>query len=357
MIDPASHPGAVRPEKLETWTKEVLVVAGVRRSDAAVVARCLVEADLRGHHSHGVDLLPAYVRGFEERHLDPEPDVRVVHDSGAVVTVDGGNGLGHVVADFCCEIAIERARQFGVAVVCASSSNHFGMAGHWPLKAVRAGMIGHATTNGPLVMAPWGGRVRAICNNPLAWGIPAGSEPPIVLDMALTAGARGKIRLARQRGDRIPAGWAIDSFGEPTVDPADALDGVMLPLAEHKGSGLAVVNEVLASALSGASSLGAITAATMASSGVHSSWGIGHFFVVLDPGAFRPIDEFLGHVDSIIAELRATPPAPGFAGVEVPGARSAASEARGRRDGLRLDPGTVESLTDLGRRSGIEPPY
>lgn len=343
-------------EALERWASSILRSIGVEERGADTIARCLVEADLRGHHSHGIDLLPAYTRGYVEGHLNPTPEVRIVRDSGAVVVVDGDNALGHVVADFCCDTAIERARQFGVAAVSARSSNHFGMAGHWPLKAVRAQLIGHATTNGPMVMAPWGGRVASICNNPLAWGIPAGVEPPILLDMALTAGARGKIRLANQRNEPIPEGWALDRGGLPTTDAQQALDGVMVPLAEHKGSGLAIINEVLATALSGASFLGAIAEATMASSGVHKSWGNGHFFFMLDPAALRPLDEFLAHVDAIIREIRSNPPAVGSRGVDVPGARSAASEQRCRRDGVDLDVGTVRKLTELGAAYGLDTP-
>ncbi len=167
------------------------------------------------------------------------------------------------------------------------------MAGHWPLKAVRQGLVGFATTNGPPVMTPWGGRAGAICNNPFSWGIPAGEELPILLDMALTAGARGRVRLADQQGETIPEGWALDAEGAPTTDAAAALAGVMLPMGAHKGSGIAVVNEVLSSALSGALFLTQITSTTMASSGVHVSWRVGHFFLVLDPEAFRPRDEFL----------------------------------------------------------------
>jgi len=348
--------GRLDHQALERWASSILCSIDVDAGDADTIARCLVEADLRGHHSHGVDLLPAYVRGFVEGHLNPTPEVRIVRDSGGVVVVDGDNGLGHVVADFCCDVAIERARQFGVAAVSARSSNHFGMAGHWPLKAVRAQLIGHATTNGPMVMAPWGGRTASICNNPLSWGIPAGTEPPILLDMALTAGARGKIRLANQRNEPIPEGWALDRDGLPTTDAQRALDGVMVPLAEHKGSGLAIVNEVLASALSGASFLGAIAEATMASSGVHKSWGNGHFFFMLDPEALRPLDEFLAHVDAIIRELRATPRAVGSPGVEVPGARSAANEQRCRRDGVELDVGTISKLHELGTKYGLDIP-
>src|SRR6056297_1426370 len=176
---------------LVSWSSSMLQRAGLGSSDAELIAGYLAEADERGHPSHGTDQLTSYVRGFEGGHLNAQPDVRVLRQVGAMAAVDGDNGLGHIVADHAMGFAIDLADEHGIGLVTARNSNHFGMAGHWPLKAVRAGMIGFTTTNGPPVMAPWGGGQGAICNNPFAWGIPAGNEAPILLDMALTSGARG----------------------------------------------------------------------------------------------------------------------------------------------------------------------
>lgn len=353
---PRTGPGRIARHDLVAWSSAVLETVGVTTDDSTTIAGYLAEADERGHPSHGTDQLPAYVRGFRDGHLNPRPEVTVATRRGALAVVDGDNGLGHVVADRSMGLAVEMAREHSIGLVTARESNHFGMAGHWPLKAVREGMVGFTTTNGPPVMAPWGGRVGAICNNPFAWGIPAGEEPPILLDMALTSGARGKVRLAAQQAREIPAGWALDSEGQPTTDAQAALDGVMLPLAQHKGSAVAIVNEVLSSALSGSLFLTQITSVTMASSGVHESWRVGHMFMALDPGALRPPEEFRAHVDEIIRQLRATPAAPSTDGVAVPGAGAHARQAEARRRGVPLSVPSIEKLTAFGAERGVDFP-
>lgn len=343
----------IEREHLVDWGVQMYLAVGCSEHDARVIAGYQVEADERGHPSHGIDQLPAYARGFLGGHLNPRPEVSLVSHRGAMAAYDGDNGLGHVVADVAMDHAIELAREHAVGIVTTRRSNHFGMAGHWPLKAVRAGMIGFTTTNGPPVMAPWGGRVGSICNNPFSWGIPTGSEPTILLDMALTAGARGKVRLANQQGQPIPEGWALGPDGQPTTDAQTALDGVMLPLGGPKGSGIAVVNEVLASALSGSLFLTQITNITMASTGVHASWQIGHLFMVIDPSALRPLDEFTAHVDAIITTLREVPVAAGADRVRVPGERAAERVAEAAARGVPLAPQSIEKLSAYGDELGV----
>lgn len=340
-------------DSLVTWSTAMFRHASGPDQDAANIANFLAEADERGHPSHGTDQLPAYVRGFKEGHLQPSPQLQVVQRRGSLAVVDGDNALGHVVANFSMDLAIEIAKEHGIGLVSCRNSNHFGMAGHWPLKAIRANLIGYSTTNGPPVMAPWGGSVGAICNNPFAWGIPAGDETPILLDMALTSGARGKVRLANQRGELIPPGWALDKEGHPTTNAQAALDGVMLPLAEHKGSGIAIINEVLASAMSGSQFLTQITSVTMASTGVHMSWRIGHSFLVIDPSFLRPLDDFLRHVDEIIRQLRATPATPGTTGVQIPGAGGFRKADQAQREGIQFSAQSIAKLTEFGVKCGI----
>jgi LDH2 family malate/lactate/ureidoglycolate dehydrogenase len=349
MDDP---PDRVDREALERWNAAMLAAAGVRDDDAELIAGYLVEADMRGFHSHGSDQLPAYARGYREGHLDAAARPETIRRTGAIALVDGHNQLGHVVAEHATDLAIELAGEHGIGIVSVRDSNHFGMAGHWPLKLLRRGLVGFATTNGPPVMTPWGGRAGAICNNPFSWGIPAAEELPILLDMALTAGARGRVRLAAQQGEEIPAGWALDPDGAPTTDAAAALAGVMLPMGAHKGSGIAVVNEVLSSALSGAQYLTQITSTTMASAGVHVSWRVGHIFLALDPAAFRPADEFRAHVDAIIRGLKATPPAVGHE-VLMPGERGFLHAAEAERLGVPLAPGSLAKLGGAGAEAGI----
>lgn len=338
---------------LVTWSTAMFQLVGLSLQESKLIAGYLAEADERGHPSHGTDQLPSYVRGFREGHLNISPTIAVVRKRGALAVVDGDNGLGHVVANFSMNLAVELAREHGLAIVNVRNSNHFGMAGHWPLIAIRSKMIGFATTNGPPVMAPWGGRSGAICNNPFSWGVPAGEEVPLLLDMALTAGARGKVRLAEQQGEVIPQGWALDRDGKPTTDPKAALDGVMLPFGEHKGSAMAIVHEVLATAMSNSHFLNQITSITMASSGVHVSWKIGHMFMVIDPSVLRPIDEFTDHVDQIIRQLRKTLPSIGSSGVQIPGEGSARRALDALRMGIPITPTSIMKLTNFGIECGI----
>jgi L-2-hydroxycarboxylate dehydrogenase (NAD+) len=343
-------------EALTDYAEQVLRSIGVPATDAAIIAAHLVEADARGVHSHGTDLLPAYWRGFAGGHLNPQARIQVVHQTGAVAVIDGDNGLGHLVSDRAVGVAVEMAKESGIGAVAVRNSNHFGMGGSWPLKMLRAGLIGFATTNGPSVMAPTGARVAGISNNPFSWGVPAGRETPILLDMALTVGALGRVRLAQQGNERLPEGWALDSTGRPTTDPELALQGVMLPVGGHKGSGVAVVNELLSATLSAASFLNQISNVTMASSGVHVRWSIGHFFLALDPGAFRQTDDFLDDVDAVIRTLKETPSAPGGKGVTLPGERGFRRAAEARRLGVSLPTASIEKLNVFEEFTGVSFP-
>lgn len=356
MPDNESTPDRVERESLEAWGGATLELAGVAADQAGLIARYLVEADARGFHSHGIDQLPAYARGFSAGELATQVVPEVRRRTGSIAVVDGRNLLGHVVADFGMDLAMEMARETGIGVVSIRNSNHFGMAGHWPLKALRENLIGFATTNGPPVMAPWGAREGTICNNPFSWGIPAKDELPILLDLALTAGARGRVRLANQHGDEIPAGWALDPEGRPTTNAQAALDGVMLPMAAHKGSGIAVVNEVLSSALSEALFLTQITSTTMASAGIHVSWRVGHFLMALDPAAFRPLEGFLAHVDEIVRGLKSAKRAAGVDEIRLPGERGFRSAEEAERLGVPLAPGSVRKLSEYAEQVGTQFP-
>lgn len=342
--------------ELAGYARTVLERAGLPAADAEAVGGYLAEADARGVNSHGTDLLPAYFRGFKQGELNARARPQAMHRAGSLAVIDGDGGLGHVVSHHAVEMALELAGETGLGVVTVRNSNHFGMAASWPLKVLREDMVGFATTNGPPVMAPWGGAEAGICNNPFSWGVPAKHETPILLDMALTSGARGRVRMAQQRGEEIPEGWALDEDGNPTTDPARALDGVMLPLGGYKGSGIAVVNEILSSTFSQAQFLTQISTVTMSSVGVHVRWSIGHFFLVLNPAAFRPLDEFLENVDAVIRRIKETPAMPGSEGVTLPGERGFRRAAEAERLGIPLPASTFAKLREFEAESGVPLP-
>lgn len=326
----------VSPSGLVEMVEGCLERTGVVSETATDTARYLVDADMLGVHSHGVDMLPSYFEGYERGELNPLAVPEVVHEFAAVSVVDANNGLGFTPSHKAMSLAIEAARNYGIGVSVARSSNHFGMASHWTRQAVAAGMIGFATTNGPPVMAPWGARDALLCNNPISWGIPAREQPSVIFDVACSASSRGKIRLAALNKKPIPEGWALGSDGRPTTDPEKALEGVLLPFSEHKGSGFAIVNEILASALSGARALTEVPAITPSSYGYHPSWKIGHFFMAIDPSSFGESERVLERVDRVVGAIRESRPIPGVERVKVPGEASTSRYEQSQRRGISL---------------------
>ena len=229
------HRGGERidPQRLRDFATTVLERAGVASADAALVADSLVQADLWGHQSHGVMRLFWYARRIENGAT--RPDIRPrFHEPGngrrrALSTLDGGDGIGQVMAHAAMLRAIDAAKDFGIGVVPVRRSGHFGMAMYFTRLAAQAGCIGFLTSNASPAMAPWGGTEKRVGNNPWSWAAPAGRHPPMILDIANTAVARGKLYLARQRGEPIPDDWAIDSHGRPTTDPQAGIDGTIQP--------------------------------------------------------------------------------------------------------------------------------
>ena len=338
---------------LEDRVARLFMETGVPAGQAEGIAEILVLADLRGIESHGVNFAPRYVRGLAKGELNPNPDVRVVGGRGAVAVVDADNGLGYVSARMGMEWAIELARVHAIGAVTVRNSNHFGMAGFYALQAVDAGMIGHATTDGPPHTVAWGARRPVVCNDPIAWAFPTGAPPAILVDTALT-GVKEKIRLAAQRGESIPGDWAVGPDGRPTTDPVVALEGSLLPIGGPKGSALIVANELLCGALSGARFSYEISPALVMGADHHDRWACGHFLLAVDPDAFVGADVFRRRADEFAAALRGTEAAEGVERVYLPGEREWLLSEERRRTGLPVARTTLRSLeavaTELGAK-------
>ncbi|MBI4277500.1 MAG: Ldh family oxidoreductase, partial [Armatimonadetes bacterium] len=265
----------IQAEQLRAFCQRVLEKVDVPAEHAVLIATVLVETDLRGVTSHGTSLLPRYVRRFQTGLTNPRPRMQIIGQRGATALVDGDTGLGHVVSHFAMERAIGLARAHAMGMVAVRNSTHFGMAGYYAMMAAREGMIGYATSNAGADMAPWQGREPALGNNPIAYAIPAGEYPDIVLDMACSVAAAGRIRVAQLKGEQIPRGWVV---GDHT-DPAAAMKAPLMPFGAHKGSGLAVVGEILSAVLPGAV-LGIEVAHTQPVGGERRDpRGIGHCFM------------------------------------------------------------------------------
>lgn len=314
-------------------------------AQATLVAETLVEADLRGVHTHGVARLPVYVERLRHDVVNRHPEPRVTVELGGLMVLDGDNGMGFVVAQIASERCIELARRQGVALVAVSNSNHFGTAAHYVELIAAAGLVGIAISNGPPVMAPTGSARAYFGANPLAVGLPVQGEAPVVLDMSTTVAAQGHVLLAAARGERIPLGWALNAAGEPTDEPAEALRGAMLPFGGHKGSGIALAIEALTGLFVGGS-FGPY---------VHSMirhpdrpQDVAHAFIAISTEALPGgADGFARRVEKMTGELRSLPPAAGSERVLLPGEREHALKRERLRDGIPIDDKTWEGLVKL----------
>ena len=328
----------------------VFRACGMAEPDAALLSDSLVQADLRGIHSHGVMRVPDYVAKLTAGGVDPRGRPRVVKDRGSALVVDGGNAMGQIGGAFAMRRAIERARGTGVAFAAVGGSNHCGAMDYYVRMAVAEDMIGIAATNALPTMAPWGGIDKLVGLNPLGIGIPAGEERPIVLDIALGATAHGRMRVYRQKGQPIPEGWAFDAEGRPTTDVEKALAGLIQPIGAYKGIGLAMYMGILSTVLSGA---GYGTESGNMVDGP-TPGADGHFFLALDVAAFEDVPRFKSRVDAIIRQYNASRLAPGFERVYVPGALEAEIEARHRALGIPLNEETIAGIVRAAEELGAD---
>jgi L-2-hydroxycarboxylate dehydrogenase (NAD+) len=341
---------------LQTFARAAGQHAGLEESTVELFANSLVEADLRGIDTHGVVRTPAYVDGYLRGYLNPKARLRRIRGRGAVAVYDADNGLGGIVGQQAMDLAVELAREHGVGYVAVRNSNHAGMLAQHVLRAVDAGMAGYFVSNGPPVMAAWGGRDPMVSNNPMAYGFPAGRYPAVVLDMACSAVARGKVRQAAQNDVAIPADWAIDADGHPTTDPHAAMRGLVLPMAGYKGYGIAIVNELLSAVLPGAL-LSADVSSAFLREGAEAldSWQVGHLAVALDIDTFADRADYLRRTDELIERCKGSRLAPGVTEVLVPGEPEWRRRDERLRTGIPVSATTRALLDQAATRWGIEP--
>lgn len=342
----------VRPESLVEAVAALFEGVGVSGRAARTVAGALVDSDMRGMPSHGVTLVPMYLARLRAGSVTTSEAAEVVLQHGAITVLDARHALGQLTGDQGMRLAIERSRDHGVGVTVARHAFHFGGAYRYALAAARAGCIGIAAANTrPLMPAPGGARA-VVGNNPLAVAVPAaeGAEP-IVLDMALSEAALGKIRLAAQEGREIPSGWATDAQGRPTTDAEAAIAGLLLPIGLHKGYGLALIIDVLTGVLSNGGFGGQVK-------GLYADVAVpndaAHLFIALDVAAFGSAGEFADRVATLAAEITGAARAPGVDRVYLPGQRSAGRHADAALRGLPVERSTLEALGAAAREAGLE---
>jgi LDH2 family malate/lactate/ureidoglycolate dehydrogenase len=346
-----SPPLRIPESRLVDATTRVFAALGVPDEAAAAVARGLVDADMRGIPSHGLMLVPMYADRIRAGSVTTATQAQVVTDLGAIAVLDAGNALGILTGDQAMALAIERARQFGLGAVAVRHAFHFGGAFRFVQTAADAGLVGIAAANTrPLMPAPGGARA-VVGNNPLAIGVPAAGAEPIVLDMALSEVALGKIRLAAQEGREIPPTWATDKQGTPTTDPEAAIAGLLLPAAGPKGYGLAFMVDVLTGVLSGGA-FGAAVQGLYADTSVPNDCA--HVFLAISPAAFGDAETFAQRVGELAAQVTASPTAPGVERVLLPGQLEAERHAQARADGVPVQDSVLEKLRETAAALGVE---
>ena len=335
----------VAPPALAQWTAAVLAALGLSAVDAELVADTLVQADLRGVHSHGVQRMPGYVQQIQEGTIVADAQPEVVHRTASTAVLDAHHAMGQVAAHAAMRLALESAAEVGQGAVAIRNSTHCGALAYFALMAPPAGCIGFAATNAGMNMLPWGGQVKMVGNNPLAYAVPTGRGFPLVLDMATSVVAGGKLDVAILRGEAIPVGWALGPDGQPATDPAVARAGSLLPIGGPKGYGLAVVLDILSGVLAGGRFGGRLGAA-----------GSSHFVQALRIDAFTPAAEFLERMGALVDQIHACPRAPGVDRIYLPGEIEHELSARRQKEGIPLPTTLTDELTALSETLGVAPP-
>ncbi len=350
-------------EDLSGFTRNVFLKMGCTEAAAELATKVLLSADLRGIDSHGVARLTGYVRLWEAGRINATPDIRIVHESPSTAVVDGGAGLGLVVAPYAMQVAIDKAKVAGTGWVSVRNSNHFGIAGYHAMMALEHDMIGISMTNASALVAPTFSIERMLGTNPIAVAIPAGQQPAFVADFATTTAANGKLEILQRKNGDAPVGWVQDKDGNETTD-ANALkkQGALLPLGSdrehgsHKGYALGSIVDIFSAVMSGAS-YGPWAPPFPAYVPMPENMpgqGLGHFFGAMRIDAFRTAEEFKEHMDNWITRFRSATPAPGYEQVLIPGDPEREMEAIRATEGIPVVPSVVEELRMLAGKLSIE---
>jgi LDH2 family malate/lactate/ureidoglycolate dehydrogenase len=338
---------------LREFAAEVLCAGGLPTDSAAIVADALVSADLRGVDTHGVCRIPVYIERLGIGGVDTNPKMTFERRSDSAGVLDGCNGMGMLVGVRAVKETIALAKKTGVATVTVRGANHFGALGYYTMQIAREGYIGALCSNAPSTMAPWGGKVPFLGTNPFSVAIPRGEgQNPIVLDMSGSVVARGKIILAEQTNGTIPEGWALDSDGNPTSNPQDALAGTVLPFGGYKGYGVVLLIEVLAGLLSGsrfAPNVGGLYG------GSTDGQDIGAFMSAIDVGTFGVSkDEFYERLTALSDGIHASDMADGVQRIFLPGEIEQETSEKRREEGIPVPPGIVTELRQVARELKVD---
>lgn len=343
----------VSAARLSAFMARAFVAAGLPAADAEIVAGLMAEADLRGSDTHGVIRLPIYLRRIRAGGVNAAPNIRVISERPAAALIDGDNGMGHLVMRRATRLAIEKAKATGIGWVGARMSNHAGPAALYATLPLHHDMIGlYFAVGSNNHLPPWGGGENLLGTNPLCVAVPALEEPPVVLDMAPTVAAYGKVRLKAQRGEPMPVGWMIDRDGKPLTDPKRADEGYLLPIGDYKGYGLSLIIGILAGALNRAA-LGREVVDFVKDTG--KATNTGHAIAAIAIGAFMPPADFKRTIDQVIRDIRGSKRLPGVERIWLPGEQSHAKFLDRRAHGIPVPKSLRASLDAVAREFNIAP--
>jgi L-2-hydroxycarboxylate dehydrogenase (NAD+) len=342
-------------DRLKAFIHEAMTRLGLPDRDAVTVAALMAEADLQGSDGHGVSRLPQYARRIKAGGFNVRPDIRVVREHASTALLNGDNGMGHLVMTRAAEIAIDKARATGIGWVNAQFSNHAGPASLYATMPLKHDMIGlYFAVGSANHLPPWGGIDMLLSTNPIAAAIPAGREKPIVLDMATTVAAYGKVKTKALRGETMPEGWMIDRQGKPLTDPKRAEEGMLLPLggmeAGYKGYGLAMVIGLLAGTLGGAAMGRDVIDFNHDDDSVTNT---GQAIAAINVAAFGDVAVFKAAVDALVRDFRGSTRIEGVDRILVPGERSQQTRAARTRDGIPIAPALMRGLDQLADELGM----
>jgi LDH2 family malate/lactate/ureidoglycolate dehydrogenase len=341
----------VSPARLQRFITTALEALGLPPDDAAIVGRLMAEAEAQGSDGHGAIRLAPYAKRIRAGGYNLKPDIRVVQEKPAMALLDGDNGFGHLVMHKAARIAVEKAKVCGIGWVGARLSNHAGPASLYARMPLEHGMLGlYFAVGNANHLPPWGGLDMLLSTNPIAAAIPGDEEPPIVLDMATTVAAYGKVKAKAQRGEPMPLGWMIDRLGQPLTDPKRADEGFLMPIGGYKGYGLALVVGLLAGTLNGAA-MGSETIDF--NKDFTTKTNTGQAILAIDPAAFGDPAAFRARVDKLVREMRASERMPGVERIWLPGEQSHEKRLRAEREGLLLPPALLAQLDTIAGELGI----
>ncbi|HUW40913.1 MAG TPA: Ldh family oxidoreductase [Rectinemataceae bacterium] len=339
-------------DALRAWTKRVFRKIGVAEAEAALLADSLIESNLRGVDTHGITrMLSVYVERIRRKVVSAQTRLELLRDSPSTALIDCHNSIGQVGADRAMRLAIEKAEATGVAFVAVTHSNHYGAAAYWAMLALERDMIGFSSTNAPATMAPTGGREAMLGTNPFAIAIPAGREPPFVLDLATTLVSRGRIALYAKQDRPLEPGWALDECGLPTLDPQAALSGLLAPMGGYKGYGIALAIDLLCGAMTG-SSYGAHFPGFLADN-MESPTDVGSVFAAIKISNFMDPAEFRSAVDAALRELKTSAKAEGVERIYVPGELALKTKAERLERGIPIPEPVALDFRRLGEELGL----